>query len=305
MVLAWVAVMELPSVIMGTILLGRGVASMIQVFRKDPSLLLLPACFGIGAALAPEIAKSSIAQWTLQTAFEPLLAYFLFEMGRQAGESLCNLGPDRRWGLLSFGLGMPLLGGLVAAALGTAIRGLVSLNYGDIVVLATLGASASYVAAPAAMTAVISGLGAGSPEKARQAVSLSLTASVGITLPFNILIGLPLYRGMAAFLGTNSSITNAILVFAVIGLVVAWRDLLIDRLKGLFEKYRRNEKDQKTKRPLNDVTPASRHDPNKSVALHPAGRQDTHRGLLNRDPAGGLHGRKEQEIHPLTGCHPI
>ena len=54
-------------------------------------------------------------------------------------------------------------------------------------VLATLAASASYIAVPAALRLAL-------PEANP---SLSLTASLGITFPFNILIGIPLYLALA------------------------------------------------------------------------------------------------------------
>ena len=56
--------------------------------------------------------------------------------------------------------------------------------------LATLAASASYIAVPAAMRLAV-------PEANP---SLSLTASLGITFPFNILVGIPLYVALATAL---------------------------------------------------------------------------------------------------------
>ena len=57
-------------------------------------------------------------------------------------------------------------------------------------VLATLGASGSYIAVPAAMRLAL-------PEANP---ALSLTASLGITFPFNILVGIPLYLSLAEWL---------------------------------------------------------------------------------------------------------
>jgi hypothetical protein len=53
--------------------------------------------------------------------------------------------------------------------------------------LGVLAASASYIAVPAAMRLAL-------PEANP---TLSLTASLGVTFPFNILVGIPLYYGLA------------------------------------------------------------------------------------------------------------
>ena len=61
------------------------------------------------------------------------------------------------------------------------------LSLGGTTVLATLAASASYIAVPAAMRLAVP----------QANPSLSLTASLGITFPFNILVGIPLYLLLA------------------------------------------------------------------------------------------------------------
>ena len=73
---------------------------------------------------------------------------------------------------------MPLLGALM----GSLIGGPLNLTWG-VTLLATLSASASYIAVPAAMRISV-------PEANP---TLSLTASLGITFPFNVILGIPLY----------------------------------------------------------------------------------------------------------------
>jgi len=58
---------------------------------------------------------------------------------------------------------------------------------GGTMLFATLIASASYIAVPAAMRISV-------PEANP---TLSLTASLGITFPFNVLVGIPLYWKLA------------------------------------------------------------------------------------------------------------
>ncbi len=114
--------------------------------------------------------------------FKGLLAVFLLEMGLIAASQLGSL---RRYGvfLLVFAITMPLFSALVGALLGTAL----GLSVGGSAMLAILAASASYIAVPAAMRISV-------PEANP---TLSLTASLGITFPFNILVGIPLYHALA------------------------------------------------------------------------------------------------------------
>ena len=73
--------------------------------------------------------------------------------------------------------------GIIGAALGAAL----GLSTGGVAILATLAASASYIAAPTAMRVAV-------PEAN---AALSITAALGITFPFNIVIGIPLYIELA------------------------------------------------------------------------------------------------------------
>jgi len=114
--------------------------------------------------------------------FKGVLAFFLLEMGLVVAS---RLGDLRKAGafLIGFGIAMPLLG----AALGLLTGNLLNLSIGGTVLLAALFASASYIAAPAAMRIAI-------PEANP---ALSIGAALGITFPFNLLIGIPLYHDMA------------------------------------------------------------------------------------------------------------
>ena len=85
--------------------------------------------------------------------------------------------------LLSFAIVMPLCAGL----LGILTASFIELSLGGTVLLATLYASASYIAAPAAMRIAV-------PEANP---ALSVGAALGITFPFNLLIGIPLYHWAA------------------------------------------------------------------------------------------------------------
>ena len=81
--------------------------------------------------------------------------------------------------LLFFGIVMPMLFAVIGANLGL----LMGLSVGGATIMATLSASASYIAVPAAMRVSV-------PEANP---ALSIGSSLGITFPFNILVGIPLY----------------------------------------------------------------------------------------------------------------
>ena len=110
--------------------------------------------------------------------FAGLLTLFLLEMGLKAG---ARLGDFRGMGLglVAFALYMPLVG----AGLGIVTGAAVGLSLGGTTLLAVLAASASYIAAPAAVRQSI-------PEANP---SYYGTLPLAVTFPFNVTIGIPLY----------------------------------------------------------------------------------------------------------------
>ncbi|SDU33939.1 sodium-dependent bicarbonate transport family permease [Halopseudomonas salegens] len=184
----FVAVLEVPAIIVG-ILLAKGIrrdtdwkALGHEVFLGKSIMLLLGGLI-IGVLAGKEAIQPLEPFYT--SMFKPVLALFLLEMGLIASRQLGSL---RQSGisLVLFALLFPLLGALLSGLLGHAI----GLSVGGITVLATLGASGSYIAVPAAMRLAL-------PEANP---ALSLTASLGITFPFNILVGIPLYLSFAQWL---------------------------------------------------------------------------------------------------------
>jgi hypothetical protein len=113
--------------------------------------------------------------------FKGFLALFMLQMGIITAK---RLGDLKKVGssLLIFGIVFPI----IAAVLGIITGIICGLSPGGAIILATLAASASYIAAPAAVQIV---LPTANP-------TLYLTLSLGITFPFNILIGIPLYTFM-------------------------------------------------------------------------------------------------------------
>ena len=115
----------------------------------------------------------------LMGGFKTLLALFLLEMGISTAK-VCFPLPYKQWRLLAFAAIAPF----VLAWVGIGLGLMLDLPSGSILVLAGLSASASYIAAPAAIKAAIPDANIG----------LAMLASLGITFPVNVLIGLPLYQ---------------------------------------------------------------------------------------------------------------
>lgn len=117
--------------------------------------------------------------------FNGVLALFLLYMGMLAAKRIDEI---KRVGLfiLAFGMAMPIIGGFAGCFLGLFM----GLSTGGVTLLAILGASASYIAVPAAMQVAL-------PHANH---SLSISASLGITFPFNVLIGVPTFAVVAEWI---------------------------------------------------------------------------------------------------------
>ncbi len=184
----WVVLLEVPAILVG-IVLARGLAGnvawrhLLRELFLGRSIVLLLGGLAIGWASGPE--GSASIQPLFFGLFKGILALFLLEMGLIAAAQLPTL---RRHGafIVAFGLVAPPVFAVVGALLGGAL----GLSGGGATVLATLAASASYIAAPAAMRTAV-------PEANP---ALPLTASLAVTFPFNIIVGIPLYERLAAAL---------------------------------------------------------------------------------------------------------
>lgn len=181
----FVVVLEIPAILVG-IVLARGVSRDTQwgkigheVFLGKGVLLLTGGLF-IGWLGGSEGIRP--LEPLFFDLFKGLLALFLLEMGLIAAT---QIGTLKKYGLfiVVFGVAMPV----VSAAVGSFVGYLLGFSVGGTAILATLFASASYIAVPAAMRISV-------PEANP---TLSLSASLGVTFPFNILIGIALYHKFA------------------------------------------------------------------------------------------------------------
>ncbi|WP_034765446.1 sodium-dependent bicarbonate transport family permease [Chrysiogenes arsenatis] len=182
-------VLEIPAIAIGILIARLRTSSgsikwgsLLHEVFLGKSIYLLMAGLLVGLLSGAE--RSEAIAPLFSGLFKGALALFLLEMGiitsRRLGD-LRQAGPF----LIVFGMAMPLFSG----ALGTIAGVLSGLSLGGTTVLATLAGSASYIAAPAAMRIAV--------PKANP--TLYLAASLGVTFPFNIIAGIPIYYAMANF----------------------------------------------------------------------------------------------------------
>jgi hypothetical protein len=180
------AVLEVPGILIGILLARRHLAKTagwgptLHEVLTGKSVLLLIGGLAIGFIAGPA-GYAPIAP-VFTDAFRGLLVLFLLALGLEVGHRLGTIregGP----GLIAFALLFPLAAGTLGVATGT----LIGINVGGAVVLGVLCASASYIAAPAAVRLAL-------PDAN---TALSLTASIGITFPLNLVLGIPLLAWLA------------------------------------------------------------------------------------------------------------
>ncbi|MFC0131839.1 sodium-dependent bicarbonate transport family permease [Massilia eurypsychrophila] len=178
----YLVVLELPAIILMLWLHRRltGTSSGHGLLREaftSRGVILLGGGVLMGYVYGP-VGLASL-QPVLLDGFKTMLAVFLLEMGLCTAK-VCNPLPMHQWRLMLFAALSPF----VLAWLGIATAVILGLPPGSALVLAALSASASYIAAPAAVQASIP----------QANIGLAMLASLGITFPVNVLIGLPLYE---------------------------------------------------------------------------------------------------------------
>ena len=187
LVTALLVLLEIPAIFVG-IILAKAKASdeptnygeIIPEVVGNKSIYLLIGGLLIGAIVGKEGIKP--VEGLFFDGFKGALSFFLLELGIITAARLQDL---KKVGLFlaGFGIIVPLISGLLGALVGY----FTGLSLGGTTVLTTLAASASYIAAPAAMRIAVP----------QANPTFYLTASLGITFPFNITIGIPIYLWMS------------------------------------------------------------------------------------------------------------
>ncbi len=190
------AIMESPAIIIGLVLAnmarkGQGNGNEKRVSRElvhdaftNGSVVLLLGGMLIGAIAQPAGLNKILPFY--DTMFMGVLSLFLLNMGMEASRRIGDFGKVGP-ALLLFGIAMPLGGAAIGLATGHWMLGF---GVGGTMLVAVLAASASYIAVPPAMRLAI-------PEASP---ALFLTLSLGVTFPFNVIVGIPLYFAAAQWL---------------------------------------------------------------------------------------------------------
>lgn len=183
--------MEIPGIIIGIFLATRHLNRAVSwrdslreiIFGKTVTLLVGGLIIG---AISGDAGYQRVSPFFVEL-LPGILALFLMHLGYLAGakaHAIREVGP----GLAIFAIFFPILAGFLGVISGTAV----GLSIGGATVLGVLCASASYIAAPAAVQIAL-------PEANP---SLSVTSSLAITFPFNLIIGIPLMKSIAVLLAS-------------------------------------------------------------------------------------------------------
>ena len=185
---AVLVVMEFPAIFMALFLITRkrnvdqnNFEIIKTAFLEVPNVLLISSLimgFSIQGAISDNV------EFFTDTLFEYILYLFLFVMGTRVAKRLKELKGKGRT-LILFALITPLIGSVLALFASNYF----ALSIGNATLLMVLTASASYIAVPAVVKDAI-------PD-ANPAIYLGL--SLGVTFPFNVIIGIPVYHELAKY----------------------------------------------------------------------------------------------------------
>ncbi len=157
-----------------------------EVIRESlfgKSVLLLVGSMLVGLVVGEEAVP--VVKPLFIDLYKGFLILFLLNMGLVAGQRLADV-TKHGMKLVSLAVFMPLCFGL----LGVVVGSVAGLSLGGVTLMGILAASSSYIAAPAALRTSV-------PE-ANPSIYLGL--SLGITFPFNLTVGIPVYYQMAQWM---------------------------------------------------------------------------------------------------------
>ncbi len=181
------AVMEAPAILSALYLVTKGGGKtdvqegLLREILLNGSIVLLVGSFFIGLLTGKE--GLDLISPFIVSPFQGVLCLFLLDMGLVAGRGLRQARGVLTPGVFAFGVLMPLIGSLLGLGAGLAL----GVSVGGVALFMVLSASASYIAVPAAMRVAL-------PDANP---SVYLTLSLGVTFPFNLTLGIPIYVALA------------------------------------------------------------------------------------------------------------
>lgn len=186
---ALVAILEVPGIVVALLLAQRAthqtnLRAAVHEVLVGRSIVLLVGGLVVGLVAGTD-ARAAVAPFFIDP-FAGVLVLFLLGLGITTGEHLDDLRKAGRY-LIGFALAAPVVFGAAGVAAGTAA----GLSVGGAAVFGAMAASASYIAAPAAVQVA---LPSANP-------AYYLTASLAVTFPFNLVVGIPLYLELARLIG--------------------------------------------------------------------------------------------------------
>ncbi|WP_316354664.1 sodium-dependent bicarbonate transport family permease [Candidatus Trichorickettsia mobilis] len=190
-IVAVLSLMEAPAIVSGLLIAyksqpkmtkdnSQSLLKLIQEIVTNGSILLLMGSFFIGWMSGAKSMEKM--EGFLVTPFYGILTFFLLDMGLLVSRHLSDL-KEFNLKLVIFGIGMPLIGGVIGIALSVLIK----LDLGTGFLFTVLISSASYIVVTAAMRTAL--------PQAKAAIYVPM--SLAITFPFNITIGIPMYFAVA------------------------------------------------------------------------------------------------------------
>jgi hypothetical protein len=187
---ALLTIMEIPGLIVGIFLASRSLTAKVGWVETMREVLLGKTVLLLIGGLAIGFISSNQGYEKVSPFFVDLLSgflvLFLIHLGYLAGSSFAEIKSVGR-PLVIFAVLFPILSG----AIGVGAGSLIGLSVGGATMLGVLSASASYIAAPAAVSVAL-------PQASK---TIALMSSIGITFPFNLILGIPIYYRFAELLG--------------------------------------------------------------------------------------------------------
>jgi len=187
---ALLTIMEIPGLIVGIFLASRSLTTKVGWAETMREVLLGKTVLLLIGGLAIGFITSNQGYEKVSPFFVDLLSgflvLFLIHLGYLAGSSFVEIKSVGR-PLIIFAILFPILSG----AIGVTAGSLIGLSVGGATMLGVLSASASYIAAPAAVSVAL-------PQASK---TIALMSSIGITFPFNLILGIPIYYRFAELLG--------------------------------------------------------------------------------------------------------
>jgi hypothetical protein len=185
---AGIVVLEIPGIIIGLALAARGINREMSWGESLREILTGKSIFLLVGGVALGFLTGSAGYARIDEFFTGLftgvLTLFLLELGMVAGRRIKDLR-QAGVGLFVFGTSFPI----IAGSLGVLVGQLTGMSLAGSAALGILAGSASYIAAPAAVRLAL-------PEASP---GIYLSASLGITFPFNLTIGIPVMLAVSQF----------------------------------------------------------------------------------------------------------